>query len=1364
MLSLPSLASLGASTPSSPRSNGSDDLRGPKRVVARPCGSSPLRAPLLGVTAILGVARRRGGRRSGALPLPTLHLIKDTWYHKVGCPEGPPAAAHDEMARNHQQLHLLQGHRDSFKHFLTHLFPKQLELVKDQVRLSDNSYVLISEEEALQRGVESLKVAEGLCTVRLKDLHLPLSQGRRFSVQLLADRLYYVESEDSPAVVQLHDQSYTCTAVVPMKVSDAATGLDIEVHVELGKIPMLTEYGTFIVRGNPYIIAHRLERMAGCYFTLETSASVMGYIHQMELVTEQYSRTRIVCQVNKDGEEEIFFILPRGKSPMPAGLVLFAVGLSEEEIRRARNGSWILSCMRLESDIEGDPTEFACRQLCELIGARFTVETFQDDPVAAFSFKTSWSLFSRVGPLGRRRLNERLGLNLTEETVTPKDLLAAADLLADSFRGNTLLQEDDKDSLENKRLRVTGHKMENMIRDWLDLVSKEGLQITVDRVDLDLRGQIEGLSTRETLEKFCFTQLFKENNRQAHDCLNPLSEIMQARRITQVSELGLDKIKRIQEIRLIHPSQYGRVCPIETGEGMSAGIVQAMAQNTRVSEDGELQAPHQRVAKGVRLLDQPWEYLLARDQLSCRVAQFDQAHSPDGSLCAPARPERGSSSEKAPIWQPPSSVPVTHLGLFGSCAPEQVEYIACGPPVSVGVGSIPFLEHDDANRALMGGKHQQQALPTLWPERPVVGSGMEAHVAASSGRSQHAGLDGQILYSDAQTVTCVSSEVTQADPEVQKLRKDLREFYLQDYYELRLGDHRLNESTAEKYRLSTYSYADLNELCVRLPRDELERVATALSGRDDAVKRACLSESFARVGILPRKCFPETVELLAEELERLVAARAEGDEAAERACLSQSFAREGSFTRDGITGEDEQDLPDGWVETEYCIRVDMAHRKLVDITQSKKHHMMHDTNTVTVGDVVCAGDVVAEGQGISGGESAIGKNLVVAYMPFQGYNYEDAIAVSARLVREDLLTTIHIDEIVMQLDPDEYLCTPEEIDALGYMSEGLVCDGVWLEAGDVAICARRRATALDATSDDEQPRVRRVPEGVRGRVIGSSIKQIEEYDGKAFVLRESAVVLLAYRCRIGVGDKLSGRHGNKGIVSIVVDDRDMPYLPDGTPIDVCLNPLGVPSRMNVGQIFENLLGSAGRWNGEEYRVGTFDEMFAEEASRGLVFDALRRAQESTGYKWLLDGETPGKTRVYDGRTGMPLDQPVTVGVSYIIKLCHMVKDKIHSRGFRLEKGYNMLTMQPIKGRKHGGGLRLGEMEVSGIIGHGASQLLQELLTLKSDDVFGRNETYEKLKQGEEVVLPKGATSEGYRTFRRELAASGLAIIEGSWDD
>eukprot|EP00913_Durusdinium_trenchii_P012868 g12084.t1 len=419
-------------------------------------------------------------------------------------------------------------------------------------------------------------------------------------------------------------------------------------------------------------------------------------------------------------------------------------------------------------------------------------------------------------------------------------------------------------------------------------------------------------------------------------------------------------------------------------------------------------------------------------------------------------------------------------------------------------------------------------------------------------------------------------------------------------------------------------------------------------------------------------------------------------------------------------------------------------------------------------------------------------------MPFQGYNYEDAIAVSARLVREDLLTTIHIDEIVMQLDPDEYLCTPEEIDALGYMSEGLVCDGVWLEAGDVAICARRRATALDATSDDEQPRVRRVPEGVRGRVIGSSIKQIEEYDGKAFVLRESAVVLLAYRCRIGVGDKLSGRHGNKGIVSIVVDDRDahlhplplplasffqtflqpinlplkfdsqirlpstqdMPYLPDGTPIDVCLNPLGVPSRMNVGQIFENLLGSAGRWNGEEYRVGTFDEMFAEEASRGLVFDALRRAQESTGYKWLLDGETPGKTRVYDGRTGMPLDQPVTVGVStlgliaagYIIKLCHMVKDKIHSRGFRLEKGYNMLTMQPIKGRKHGGGLRLGEMEVSGIIGHGASQLLQELLTLKSDDVFGRNETYEKLKQGEEVVLPKGATSEGYRTFRRELAA------------
>jgi len=251
-------------------------------------------------------------------------------------------------------------------------------------------------------------------------------------------------------------------------------------------------------------------------------------------------------------------------------------------------------------------------------------------------------------------------------------------------------------------------------------------------------------------------------------------------------------------------------------------------------------------------------------------------------------------------------------------------------------------------------------------------------------------------------------------------------------------------------------------------------------------------------------------------------------------------------------------------------------------------------------------------------------------------------------------------------------------------------------------------------------------------------------------------VLIAMNSRVQVGDKLSGRHGNKGIVAKILDDRDMPYLPDGTPLDIILNPLGVPSRMNVGQIFECLLGSAARWTDQEYRIGSFDEMFAEDASRALVFDALGRARDRTGYRWLLDPRSPGKTHVYDGRTGVALEQPVTAGISYILKLVHMVRNKIHARS---SGGYSNATMQPRKGRAAGGGQRLGEMEVSAMVAYGAHTALQEFVTVKSDDVLGRKSTRDSILKGEPVVLPQGSTAEGYLTFERELAASGF-LLEG----
>ena len=491
----------------------------------------------------------------------------------------------------------------------------------------------------------------------------------------------------------------------------------------------------------------------------------------------------------------------------------------------------------------------------------------------------------------------------------------------------------------------------------------------------------------------------------------------------------------------------------------------------------------------------------------------------------------------ADLWRTPESVKMTHLGLFGSCSPTQVEYIACGAPKSVAVQLIPFLEHDDANRALMGAKHQQQAVPTLWPERPVVGSGMEAQVAAYSARNKLAGIDGHVLYSDAAKVITVScTKICRTDPDVHTFRQRLHQFYL--------------ENAALKSWPSVDSFS---KLCMRLGYEELEQLHSNLtSDLENHQKTQRLLSWFARVGIT---------------------------------------AADGSSVAKLPPVEREEPLPEGWIETEYCIHTEMVHHMMTDCAPTKKHTLVHDTVAVRPNEAVCAGDFVSEGQGMSGGELALGKNLVVAYLPYEGYNYEDAIVISERIVREDILTSVHIEEITHELQIEDVLCDQNDFDGRCHTLNGLAPEGLWLESGDVAISYLREGKG--------EIRYVRLPDGIQGRVIDSSIQTMDITSYGHLQKTRVASVLIAVVCRIQVGDKLSGRHGNKGIVSKIVPDRDMPYLPDGTPVDICLNPLGVPSRMNVGQIFENVLGSAGRWNGEEYRVGSFDEMFAEEASRGL---------------------------------------------------------------------------------------------------------------------------------------------------------------------
>jgi len=1219
---------------------------------------------------------------------PSAHVVKDSWYDKVGAPEAK-AAGDPGAAAAEPPIHLMQAHRDSFLFFLSHGFGRQMAAAQAVAKLSSDSTVIISRQEARDKLVNIVEVAwpkkafgatwdardgedarpAGAASVQLGSVQ---AEGvhERFTVQLMTEQMYFKTSSATRDMIVHEGGSYMGTAFLPAKVCDGATGFTFDTHIEVGSFPMMFDNSSFVVNGNPYIFVHRLCKSPAPYFKVEDAqlslqprdlaktGELPTKIHTLELVTLEYSRMRICSMKGKASIK-----IPGSKISLPAAPFLLAMGLTKTQILQARNGASILS----DLDVGNDTLEGACEKLGKLMDLR--TEWFKGDHVATFNMKTRWLTTSRIGLLGRRRFNERLGLNLDDEMLTKFDVLAAVDLAIDSDLGARTLQADDIDSLVNKRLRSAGEVMEMLVKLWLKTMEEKCgcLPLHVNAVTGTASVRTQDTTIKD-LYTFIVSQIWAENNRQLCDEVNALAELSQGRRISQVSELGLDKIKRIQGIRLIHSTHYGRVCPIETGEGMSAGITMTMSCYTKTTLDGEMEAPYQRVVRGRRLLKQPWDWLLSAEDAARRVAQFDIAHREDGQLCLPARPKRGGAVEDLTpeSWQTPETVTMTHLGLFGACPPERVEYVACGPPTSVAVNHIPFLEHDDANRAQMGAKMQQQAVPCMWPERPVVGTGFEAHAANSSGWRTCAGLDGQVLYADGQSVVVISG-----------------------------------------------------------------------TGVEETEDRRCTLE--AHLG-----------EMSSEDAENV-----------------QGIQWYENVTRSARIAHTELPLAEGWEETPFSIRAEVAKHAVVDAAATKKHILAHDTTIVEAGDLVCSNESVAERSGIAGGEVAVGKNLVVAYMPFDGYNYEDAIVLSARLVREDIFTSVHVDEIVQELwladtpFTPKVVCDDGEERELDYMESGLVKEGTYVEPGDVMIaCLRKESSKIDPTLTDEVFKSWTVPEGVSGRVISScwTNTYVFSEDMGHSVVALVAKIVIAIPCRIQVGDKLAGRHGNKGIVSIIVDDRDMPYLPDGTPIDVCLNPLGVPSRMNVGQIFENLLGSAGRWSGQEYRVGNFDEMFAEEASRGLVFDALRRAREQTGYSWLLDSASPGKTRVYDGRTGRALDQPVTAGVSYIIKLYHMVRDKI---AFRSSGGYNVITQQPTKGRRRNGGQRLGEMEVSALVGHGASAVLQEMLTVKSDDLGARLDAEAAMARNEPVVLPSGGTSEGYLTFQRELAASGFSLTDGA---
>ncbi len=988
------------------------------------------------------------------------------------------------------------------------------------------------------------------------------------------------------------DSTYAVQMYVPTRLINKETGEIKEQEVFIGDLPLMTDRGTFIINGAERVIVNQIVRSPGVYYKAETDKNGRR-TYSASLIPNRGAWLKF--ETDKNG---LVWVRIDKTRKLSAQVLLKALGLADNEIIDAlRHPEFYQKTL----DKEGNPSEEeALMELYRKLrpGEPPTVSGGQQLLESRFFDNKRYDL----GRVGRYKLNKKLRLNTadTVRVLTSQDILTAIDYLINlEFDiGNT----DDIDHLGNRRVRSVGELLQNQVRVGLNRLER----IIRERMTV---GEAESLTPASLVNPKPLVAAIKEffgssQLSQFMDQTNPLAELTHKRRLSALGPGGLTRERAGFAVRDIHPSHYGRICPVETPEGPNAGLIGSLATYARVNEYGFIETPYYRVENGRVFKKEAPLYLTADEEDDMQVAPGDVATDDEGYIIG-------------------DTVPVRYRQEFSTTSPEQVDYVAVSPVqiVSVATSLIPFLEHDDANRALMGSNMQRQAVPLLRPERPLVGTGLEAQAARDSGMVVVSRTYGIVTYVDAKIVKV---RVTKAEDNTNQTSEgQILEYQLQKY-------QRSNQDT----------------------------------------------------------------------------------------CLNQ--------------------------------------RPLV-----------------YEGEDVVPGQVLADGSATEGGELALGQNILVSYMPWEGYNYEDAILISERLVYDDVYTSIHVEKY--EIEARQTKLGPEEItreipnvgeDALRNLDErGIIRIGAWVEAGDILVGKVTPKGESDQPPEEKLLRaifgekardVRdnslRVPNGEKGRVVDVRLFTREQGDelppGANMVVR----VYVAQKRKIQVGDKMAGRHGNKGIISRILPIEDMPYLPDGTPMDIVLNPLGVPSRMNVGQVFECLLGWAGENLGVRFKMTPFDEMYGEEASRETVHGKLAEASRRPGRDWVYNSQHEGKIQVYDGRTGEAFDRPVTVGKAYMLKLVHLVDDKIHARS---TGPYSLVTQQPLGGKAQQGGQRFGEMEVWALEAYGAAYTLQELLTVKSDDMQGRNEALNAIVKGKPI--PRPGTPESFKVLMRELQSLGLDI-------
>ncbi|MEM7066335.1 MAG: DNA-directed RNA polymerase subunit beta [Cyanobacteria bacterium P01_B01_bin.77] len=978
------------------------------------------------------------------------------------------------------------------------------------------------------------------------------------------------------------DSTYSVQMYVPTRLINKETGEIKEQEVFIGDLPLMTDRGTFIINGAERVIVNQIVRSPGVYYKAETDK------HGRRTYNANLIPNRGAWLKFETDKNDLVWVRIDKTRKLSAQVLFKALGLSDGEIFDSlRHPEYFQKTIEKEGQFS---EEEALLELYRKLrpGEPPTVSGGQQLLNSRFFDPKRYDL----GKVGRHKLNRKLRLNVPDavRVLTPQDVLAAIDYLINLEFDIGII--DDIDHLGNRRVRSVGELLQNQVRvglNRLERIIRERMTVS-DADSLTPASLVNPKPLVAAIKEFFGSSQLS----QFMDQTNPLAELTHKRRISALGPGGLTRERAGFAVRDIHPSHHGRICPIETPEGPNAGLIGSLATHARVNDFGFIETPFFQVDGGRIRKDLPSTYMTADEEDDFRVAPGDIPIDIDGNILG-------------------ESVPVRYRQDFITTATSEVDYVAVSPVqiISVATSLIPFLEHDDANRALMGSNMQRQAVPLLRPERPLVGTGLEAQAARDSGMVVVSPVDGEVTFLDAKKVVVTDAEGRKYSQELQKYQRS-------------------NQDT----------------------------------------------------------------------------------------CLNQ--------------------------------------RPLV-----------------FAGDKVSAGQVLADGSATEGGEIALGQNVLVAYMPWEGYNYEDAILLSERLVYDDLYTSIHIEKF--EIEARQTKLGPEEItreipnvgeDALRQLDEtGIIRIGAWVTSGDILVGKVTPKGESDQPPEEKLLRaifgekardVRdnslRVPNGEKGRVVDVRVFTREQGDelppGANMVVR----VYVAQKRKIQVGDKMAGRHGNKGIISRILPIEDMPYLPDGTPIDIVLNPLGVPSRMNVGQVFECLLGWAGENLNARFKITPFDEMYGAEASLETTHGKLQDARDAVGNDWVFNPDDPGKIQLYDGRTGEAFDRPVTVGKPYMLKLVHLVDDKIHARS---TGPYSLVTQQPLGGKAQQGGQRFGEMEVWALEAFGAAYTLQELLTVKSDDMQGRNEALNAIVKGK--AIPRPGTPESFKVLMRELQSLCLDI-------